>query len=103
VFFTPSGGELWRAQHVEPPLRPLFSLDMRHDTMGGFCAGADGALIRTDDGGTRWEPVNCGTARDLFSVRFFSDGVRGILAGDEMTLLFTVDGGSVWAPAAVRD
>ncbi len=101
VFFTPAAGELWRPQNTGRPLPPLYSLDMRHDTMAGFCVGGAGTVIHTENGGEQWELLDAGVYSDFFSVRFFADGVRGIIAGDSMTLLFTLDGGNSWAPAEI--
>ncbi|MEO0050777.1 MAG: YCF48-related protein, partial [candidate division WOR-3 bacterium] len=103
VFFTPDGGEVWRPLPIEFFVPPLYSLDIRHDTMAGFCVGAKGTVIHTLDGGNTWEKIDPGTEKDLFSIRFFADGIIGIIGGDEHTLLLSNNGGYTWAPAIIKD
>jgi photosystem II stability/assembly factor-like uncharacterized protein len=61
----------------------------------GWAIGDQGTIVRTTDGGTRWEYVPSGTTSDLYGITFISDQV-GWIVGDNGTVLSTVTGGASW-------
>jgi photosystem II stability/assembly factor-like uncharacterized protein len=69
----------------------LYSINFA-DTYHGFASGANGTIIRTNDGGGMWYTQTSGTPNDLNGI-FFTDINNGITVGLSGTILKTTDGG----------
>jgi photosystem II stability/assembly factor-like uncharacterized protein len=68
------------------------------DSKRGWVGGDDGLLLRTEDGGRKWERQQVGT-REGVSDLYFRDKTDGyLLAGNQ--ILVTEDGGASWRMAA---
>jgi photosystem II stability/assembly factor-like uncharacterized protein len=65
------------------------------DTQRGFIVGADGIILRSDDGGLTWADQESGAKANLFSV---STAARDdvLVAGEQGRVLHTKDGGATW-------
>jgi photosystem II stability/assembly factor-like uncharacterized protein len=61
----------------------------------GWVLGDGGTILRTTDGGMRWEPIRSGTLNDLHDIIFINDQA-GIIVGDNGTYLASVTGGTSW-------
>ncbi len=66
----------------------------------GFAVGDGGTFLRTNDGGTIWDPVDPGVYLNLVKISF-SDSLNGRTLGYDpnsgtQTFLRTTDGGSTW-------
>jgi photosystem II stability/assembly factor-like uncharacterized protein len=59
--------------------------------------GSGGAILRTDDGGERWEPQNSRVAASLLGVSAVDDDVC-LAVGEEGIILGTENGGLTWTP-----
>ncbi|KAK3235955.1 hypothetical protein CYMTET_53880, partial [Cymbomonas tetramitiformis] len=60
-----------------------------------FVAGVRGTLLRTEDAGATWEPINTHVTVDLNAIHF-PDVDTGYVVGGGSVVLLTVDGGSTW-------
>ncbi|HPF70584.1 MAG TPA: YCF48-related protein [Candidatus Krumholzibacteria bacterium] len=65
------------------------------DRLHGLVVGADGAILRTEDGGHSWQEQDSGTSAHLFGVAF-RDSSAAYAVGDAGTVLATTDGGRSW-------
>lgn len=70
------------------------------DTLRGWCAGDNGKILHTADGGNTWSWINTGYNKDLFGV-WFVDSFNGWAVGDSGLILHTEDGGNIWSPQSV--
>jgi photosystem II stability/assembly factor-like uncharacterized protein len=61
----------------------------------GYAVGANGIILRTDDGGVKWKDQESGISTNLFAV---SAATRddAMAAGDHGLVLATKDGGENW-------
>ncbi|HVF28437.1 MAG TPA: P-loop NTPase fold protein, partial [Pyrinomonadaceae bacterium] len=75
----------------------LFAVHFDKDGLNGWVAGANGALLRTSDGGRTWQRQTSGTTSQLNAVIFLQGGERGWAAGHDGTILSTTDGGDHWS------
>jgi len=73
-------------------------------TLVGYAVGSDpaggGAIIKTTDGGTTWNPQNSGVLNGLNSVDFTDDN-NGYAVGNMGTAIRTTDGGANWTRMSV--
>jgi photosystem II stability/assembly factor-like uncharacterized protein len=76
-------------------IRTLKSIDFPGGNLEGWCAGRQGTILHTDDGGSVWNPQESGLSTALNSV-FMLDGSNGYIAGNGGVLLWTSDGGNNW-------
>lgn len=61
----------------------------------GVAVGSTGTILRTDDGGEKWSPIDTGQEQALTAVRFI-DADRAIAVGVQGTVLATTDAGRSW-------
>ncbi|GEM_PF-4154309 len=61
----------------------------------GWVAGADGLILRTEDGGESWEEQESGTSEDLSEIAVL-DTLTAWVVGAAGTVLRTADGGETW-------
>ncbi len=66
------------------------------DDNTGWVVGANGAIHKTTDGGTNWNPQTSNTSEYLYDVQFL-DANTGYVVGDNGTIIKTTDGGTNWA------
>jgi photosystem II stability/assembly factor-like uncharacterized protein len=76
---------------TKPNLYNLYPID--DQTV--VAVGADGAIIRTADGGEHWQLVKSPKLVSLFDVTFV-DKNTGFAVGEFSTIITTVDGGQTW-------
>ncbi len=62
----------------------------------GFAVGANGLVMRTDDGGASWSVQSSRTQKRLNAVSF-ADTSNGLAVGSLGTIIRTTDGGSNWS------
>ncbi|MCB0727608.1 MAG: hypothetical protein KDD00_09095, partial [Ignavibacteriae bacterium] len=61
----------------------------------GFAAGELGTIIKTIDGGNKWNVSNANTYNDLNKINFLNEST-GFAAGNSGTIIKTTDGGDSW-------
>ncbi len=95
-----SGGSWVQA---EVPTQALLTGVWMHDAKLGWAVGHDDIILRTRDGGMKWEKVhsNPDNEKPLLDV-WFADARSGFAIGAYGRLLVTVDGGDTWQPSLVR-
>src|SRR4051812_33425712 len=85
----------WAWQNPLPQGNPLFSINFAKDKNTGFAVGADGTILRTDNGGFNWRsqmsPVNT-----IFSSVYVKDSLNAVAVGARGVILQTTDGGKNW-------
>lgn len=73
----------------------------------GWAAGDFGTILKTEDGGLSWQPLEPGTDDDLEAIAMFNSR-RGLAIGGRYdaysrlgrgTVLWTTDGGASWKPS----
>jgi hypothetical protein len=69
------------------------------DSQTGWVIGDAGAILKTTNGGARWDPQTSGTNQWLRAVQFL-DAQTGWAVGGNGTILKTIDGGTTWKPQA---
>jgi len=65
------------------------------DTTTGWCVGEKGTILKTTNGGKRWEQKQVAFSSDIRSVFFFSENL-GWVTGDSGLVAKTTDGGNTW-------
>jgi photosystem II stability/assembly factor-like uncharacterized protein len=66
----------------------------------GFAVGRAGTIVRSLDGGVRWNSLASGTINDLYGVYFFDANV-GLAVGRNGTIVRTSDRGASWSQQIV--
>jgi hypothetical protein len=66
----------------------------------GFIAGEDGLVLKTENGGQNWFPLETDIEFDLKAICFINRDI-GFIAGDENVFYKTVDGGESWLEIAL--
>jgi photosystem II stability/assembly factor-like uncharacterized protein len=122
ILKTTDGGDTWNAQHspnsIERPetarekeLHRMYNITTKEhgdtgkkpnlynlypiDDQNVVAVGADGAIVRTSDGGDHWQAVQSPKLVSLFGVTFV-DKNAGFVVGEFSTILTTTDGGQTW-------
>ena len=75
-------------------LGELNAIDMV-DNSRGWAVGANGSILKTEDGGATWNLQASGTTASLYAVNFL-DLDHGWVVGASGTVLMTDDGGTTW-------
>jgi photosystem II stability/assembly factor-like uncharacterized protein len=65
------------------------------DANTGYVCGNGGIILKTQDAGLTWDPLNSGTTHYLESI-YFIDANTGCAAGEHGTILKTTNGGLTW-------
>ena len=98
VHYTGSGGASWSLQHQarDKSKTPPGILDLHFvNTTQGWAVGGRGTVIRTENGGSRWENQLDLSDKHLWGV-YFVDPEHGWIVGEEGEVLHTQDGGKRW-------
>jgi photosystem II stability/assembly factor-like uncharacterized protein len=83
----------WTLQSPLPTQRGLNAMDYVNSNLG-YVVGEYGTILKTNDGGNHWIPMNSGVTLEFNFVHFFDENT-GIVAGPN-GLLKTADGGTTW-------
>jgi photosystem II stability/assembly factor-like uncharacterized protein len=75
-------------------METIFFLDEQH----GWAAGWAGTIIRTADGGAKWEEIKTTAASWSLSSMYFKDLTNGWIVGFAGQILRSTDGGATWKP-----
>jgi|SRR5882762_3687195 len=103
LFETTDGGNSWNELSIEADIRPSSVCFVGDE---GWLAGSRrivngksvellGVLLRTEDGGKNWTPVQFGPKEPFFTDVRFTDKTHGWLVGRD-SLYRTEDGGETW-------
>ena len=98
VHYTGSGGASWNLQHQARGTgkNPPGILDLHFvDTTHGWAVGGKGTVLKTENGGSRWESQWDLSNKHLWGV-YFVDPAHGWIVGEEGEILHTADGGNRW-------
>jgi photosystem II stability/assembly factor-like uncharacterized protein len=85
----------WRWQNPRPQGNPLYAIRFS-DARRGLAVGRDGMVLRTEDGGQRWERVNAGVSTPLYGLAVV--GRRAWAVGARGAIIASRDGGASWKP-----
>ena len=88
-------------QNPLPQGNPLYSIHFNKDKENGFAVGADGTILRTDNGGFSWKQQLMPFDVTLSGV-FVQDSKRAVIVGARGRYLSTEDGGKDWKQVAVE-
>ncbi len=98
VHYTGSGGASWNLQHqargtgkTPPGILDLHFVNTTH----GWAVGGKGTVLKTENGGSRWENQRDLSNKHLWGV-YFVDPAHGWIVGEEGEILHTQDGGNRW-------
>lgn len=98
VHYTGSGGASWNLQHqargtgkTSPGILDLHFTNTTH----GWAVGGKGTVLKTENGGSRWENQRDLSNKHLWGVHFV-DPAHGWIVGEEGEILHTQDGGNRW-------
>lgn len=98
ILHSRDGGETWVVQHRDPEWgKPLYDLAML-DARRGFAVGANGRMMKTTDGGARWdefEPDVAINGTNFYGVDLLRDGTL-VLVGEKGILGRSIDSGDTW-------
>lgn len=102
ILVSQDSGQSWIQADV--PTRVLLTGLFMRDGRDGWAVGHDEVVVRTRDGGLRWEQVRSAPEeeRPLLDVWFTSER-RGLAVGAYGSLLATTDGGETWEPRSVKE
>ena len=65
------------------------------DSLTGYAVGQGGRIVKTTDGGYKWDTLVSNTKKTLFFV-YFIDNNTGYACGDGGIIIKTNDGGKIW-------
>lgn len=93
---TTNGGSTYVQQSSGFTAQRFMSVFFFHpDTV--YMSGNGGRIVRTDNGGQRWDSLRTGTDAQLWGL-WFVDRSTGFAAGSAGTVIKTTDGGITWFP-----
>lgn len=97
---TTDAGENWKK--INSISDEIYSFDFLN-AQNGFCAGEDGVIFKTDNGGTTWTWSGFQNGRyagtDIYGLSFV-DGMTGFAVGMNGRIIKTTDGGKNWSSYA---
>jgi len=100
ILLTDDSGVTWARHTAVPTADDLLDVTFA-DADTGWAVGANGVILSTVTGGSRWQPQKSGETSMLNDV-FFLNAKEGWVAGDRGTLLHTTDGGATWQDESLR-
>lgn len=97
ILRTTDGGQHWKMVHVQTGgTAPKFLTDFSFPTPGvGYACGNRGVILKTENAGVSWTPVQLPSSSGTYSGIFFTDPINGYIAGSGK-ILRTVNGGETW-------
>jgi photosystem II stability/assembly factor-like uncharacterized protein len=101
ILVSKDSGVSWVQADV--PTRVMLTGVFMHDAQLGWAVGHDQVILRTRDGGLKWEQVHGSPENEkpLLDI-WFQDARRGLAIGAYGRILSTDDGGDTWQPRAVN-
>ena len=94
VLRTKDGFQSWDTLYTEArPDRSVSSMKWIDKSTGFILAGNQ--ILRTIDGGNKWDVIHNSSIKTLRNIDFFHEKV-GIALGNNDTILITTDGGTTW-------
>ncbi|HJU53551.1 MAG TPA: YCF48-related protein, partial [Pyrinomonadaceae bacterium] len=85
----------WQWQNPRPQGNPIHAIRFAADKKHGLAVGADGSILRTDDGGFDWEVQRSPVVTTLYGL-YVKDRKRAVAVGARGVILTTNDGGGDW-------
>ncbi|MBC7933433.1 MAG: hypothetical protein H7Z38_22965, partial [Rubrivivax sp.] len=85
----------WAWQNPLPQGNAIYAVRFAPDKLTGWAVGADGVILRTKDGGFRWQEQHAATPVALYGL-FVRDAKRAVAVGARGQVLTTDNGGSRW-------
>src|SRR3712207_2511147 len=85
----------WLWQNPLPQGNALNTIRFAEDGQRGWAVGADGVILRTDNGGFTWEQQTSPAVATLYGL-FVEDRERAVVVGARGVVLRTDDGGREW-------
>jgi Uncharacterized protein related to plant photosystem II stability/assembly factor len=102
IYKTTDAGITWTYYFISPyGLRNMFFIN----TNIGIAVGDNGAIVRTTDGGNRWNSIpsqNISTGYNLYGVHFSTNGFLGYIVADKSRNVYkSTDQGLTWYRTAL--
>jgi photosystem II stability/assembly factor-like uncharacterized protein len=94
VILNTKGNEAWKVIWRGTKEQYLTSVQFI-DPIYGWCAGADGLVLHSTDGGNNWHSQQTPTKGNLQSISFINK-LTGYAVGQHGVILSTKDGGNTW-------
>ena len=98
AFSQKRNGNGWIWQNPLPQGNSLSAIHFAKDKENGLAVGADGTILRTEDGGFNWKPQFAPVVTNLYGV-FVRDKARAVAVGTRGVILLTENGGKDWREA----
>jgi len=97
ILRTTDGGLHWKMVHTQTGGSvPKFLTDFSFPTPEvGYACGNRGVILKTENAGVTWAPVQLPGSSSTYNGIFFTDPINGYIAGAGK-ILRTVDGGATW-------
>jgi photosystem II stability/assembly factor-like uncharacterized protein len=89
-----SSGWVW--QNPLPQGNALYSIHFAKDKENGFAVGAENTILRTENGGFRWQKQSSPNAAAALSGVFVKDKKNAVIVGSRGSIYTTDDGGKEW-------
>ena len=64
-------------------------------TRSGYVVGANGTILRTNDGGETWQDQESAFSNNLYAVEIYKPN-EAVAVGELGRVLWTEDGGRIW-------
>ncbi len=90
------GGETWTVKHIDSPTNREIKAITFINATTGFVCGTDGLVMKTEDAGDSWSPVDPGGVTESFYDLEFFDADTGYVVGAHGAIVKTTDGGANW-------
>lgn len=96
IHITRDGGKSWK--DVSSGYTSMRFMDIFFfDEQVMYMSGNEGLIIRSVDGGEKWETLNTGVTNQLWALHFV-DRKTGYACGSAGIIIKTIDGGISWKP-----
>lgn len=96
ILKTTDAGETWKI--IQSSFDEIYSFNFL-DSQNGFCAGEDGVVFKTTNGGNTWDWLGFQNGRysgtNIYGI-YFIDRMTGFVVGLGGRIMKTTDGGNTW-------